>query len=235
MPHSAERTRDFAERTQMNVGHLTLEDLREEYRKAELNERNCLADPFAQFSQWFGEARDAHLPEPNAMTLATATPSGRPSARIVLLKEVSDREGFIFYSSYSSRKGKELEANPFCALVFYWAELERQVRVEGHIGKVPREKTERYFSGRPKGSRLGALVSNQSERLASRQPLVDKLLALEAKYAGTDEVPTPEYWGGYCVVPDTIEFWQGRPNRLHDRLVYSRSASGKWTLGRLSP
>ncbi len=212
---------------------LSLENLREDYRRAGFGEGNCETNPFAQFAKWFTEAQSAHLKEPNAMSLATATLEGRPSNRIVLLKEVSEG-GFVFYTSYASRKGRELASNPFCALTFLWAELERQVRIEGRAEKVSREKSELYFKGRPKGSRLGALASNQSEILSGREPLVEKLAWLEARYAGVEDIPTPEHWGGYCVVPYAIEFWQGRTNRLHDRLLYSRSGNG-WRIERLSP
>ncbi len=212
---------------------LVLEHLREEYRLAEFNEATCDADPIRQFKSWFADAKAANLKEPNAMALAVATLDGKPSNRVVLLKEV-DQDGFIFYTSYTSRKGRELDTNPFCALVFFWAELERQVRVEGRAAKISREKSDRYFRGRPKGSRLGALVSNQSEVLPGREPLNQRLSELEIQYAQTDDVPTPDYWGGYRVVPQTLEFWQGRANRLHDRLLYSRGPSG-WRIERLSP
>jgi pyridoxamine 5'-phosphate oxidase len=212
---------------------LSLENLREDYRRAEFSEQNCEKNPISQFAKWFTEAESAHLKEPNAMSLATATVAGRPSNRIVLLKEVSD-DGFVFYTSYTSRKGKEISSNPFCALTFLWAELERQVRVEGRAEKVSREKSENYFSKRPKGSRLGALASNQSAILAAREPLLEKLTSLEARYAGLEDIPMPDYWGGYCVTPDSVEFWQGRTNRLHDRLLYSKS-QGRWTIQRLSP
>lgn len=168
------------------------------------------------------------------MTLATATLNGIPSARIVLLKELTDR-GFIFYSNYTSRKGHECETNPNVALTFYWAELERQVRVEGQVEKIPSEKSEAYFRGRPKGSRLGALASHQSEVVPSRDPLETKLAELERKYANTDDVPMPSWWGGYLVLPKAIEFWQGRPNRLHDRLLYRLGSDFSWTVERLSP
>lgn len=213
--------------------HLSLHDLREDYRLAEFSEENCQGDPLLQFAKWFEEAKAAELKEPNAMTVATATPDGRPSARIVLLKELSE-EGFVFYTNYDSRKGKELKANPLCALTFLWAELERQVRVEGRTEKVSRRKSEEYFQGRPRGSRLGALVSQQSEVLKSRHPLEERLSKLEAEFAGRDDIPTPAYWGGFCVIPYTVEFWQGRTNRLHDRLLYSKSTVG-WSLERLSP
>ena len=213
---------------------LLLEALRQDYRLAELSETHCRTNPIEQFQTWFGDAQAAELKEPNAMTLATATPSGRPSARIVLLKEVSDF-GFVFYTNYHSRKGRELETNPNCALTFHWAELERQVRVEGSVAHVPREKSEAYFQGRPKGSRLGALVSAQSEVLPSREPLELRLAELEATYKDTDDVPLPEHWGGYCVRPEMIEFWQGRTNRLHDRIRYQRNGENEWVIERLSP
>jgi pyridoxamine 5'-phosphate oxidase len=212
---------------------LSLENLREDYRQAEFNEQICETNPIAQFAKWFTEAQSAHLKEPNAMSLATATLEGKPSNRIVLLKEVSD-DGFVFYTSYTSRKGKEINSNPLCALTFLWAELERQVRVEGRAEKVSREKAENYFSRRPKGSRLGALASNQSTILPGRKPLIEKLTSLEERYAGKEDIPMPDYWGGYCVTPYTVEFWQGRTNRLHDRLLYSRNQS-QWTIQRLSP
>lgn len=220
---------DPAKRTHV----LSLENLREDYRRAAFGEQNCETNPIGQFAKWFTEVQSAHLKEPNAMSLATATLEGKPSNRVVLLKEVSE-VGFVFYTSYTSRKGRELASNPFCALTFLWAELERQVRVEGRAEKVSREKSERYFQSRPKGSRLGALASNQSTVLPGREPLIERLTSLEARYAGTEDIPTPPQWGGYCVVPYTVEFWQGRTNRLHDRLLYSRNGK-EWTIERLSP
>lgn len=213
---------------------LVLEHLREEYRQGALDESNCETNPLVQFRSWMEQARAAQLKEPNAMTLATATPAGLPSARIVLLKQLIDK-GFIFYTNYTSRKGQECETNPNVALTFYWAELERQVRVEGEIEKVSSEKSEAYFRGRPKGSRLGALASHQSEVLPSRAPIEAELATLERKYANTDDVPMPSWWGGYLVRPRAVEFWQGRPNRLHDRLVYRLGSDFSWTIERLSP
>lgn len=213
---------------------LSLEDLRESYRRGSLEESSCLRDPLAQFRVWMQEAREAKLKEPNAMTLSTVDAGGRPSGRIVLLKELTDT-GFVFYTNYTSRKGREMDAVPRVALTFYWGELERQVRVEGTVGKVSREKSEQYFRGRPKGSRLGALVSHQSDILPGRAPLEKHLRELEEQYAGSDDVPTPEWWGGYLVQPEAIEFWQGRENRLHDRLFFSRQDGNNWSLQRLSP
>ena len=213
---------------------LSLEELRLEYKRGKLDEANCDSNPIEQFRRWITDARSAELLEPNAMTLSTATTDGRPSGRIVLLKELTSEE-FIFYTNYTSRKGREMEANPFVSLTFYWAELERQVRVEGRVRRVSREKSEAYFRSRPKGSRLGALASHQSTPLPSRVPLEQTLAELEARYRDSDDVPTPGWWGGYAVRPDTLEFWQGRPNRLHDRIVYSRMRETGWTVGRLSP
>lgn len=213
---------------------LSLEELRLEYKRGALDEANCDSNPIEQFRRWMTDARTAELIEPNAMTLSTATPDGRPSARIVLLKELTSEE-FIFYTNYTSRKGREMEINPFVSLTFYWAELERQVRVEGRVCRVSRDKSEAYFRGRPKGSRLGALASHQSTPLPSRAPLEQTLAELQVKYRDSDDVPTPEWWGGYAVRPETLEFWQGRPNRLHDRLVYSRTGETGWVVGRLSP
>jgi len=221
---------DFAKRTI----RLSLADLRENYGLGELGEENCQTNPIGQFSEWFKQAQLIDSKEPNAMILATATADGRPSARIVLLKEVSD-SGFVFYTNYASRKGKELETNPFCALTFYWAELERQVRVEGRAERISRPQSEAYFRSRPRGSKLGALASRQGQTLPSRKPLEQKLAELDRQYTGTDDIPMPEDWGGYCVVPDTIEFWQGRPNRLHDRIRYRRNGGSNWIIERLSP
>jgi pyridoxamine 5'-phosphate oxidase len=213
---------------------LSLADLRENYRIGELNEQNCGTNPIVQFEQWISDAQRADLKEPNAMVLSTATRDGRPSARVLLLKEVSDL-GFVFYTNYSSRKARELETNPFAALTFYWPELERQVRVEGQVRRTSRQQSEAYFQTRPKGSRLGAWASHQSQVLPGREPLEARLKELEAAYADAGDIPVPEFWGGYCLLPDSIEFWQGRPNRLHDRLRYRKDGERGWILERLSP
>jgi pyridoxamine 5'-phosphate oxidase len=207
--------------------------LREEYTRAGLKESDTDPNPIEQFRAWFDEALAANLHEPNAMTLATATPEGRPSARVVLLKGFDER-GFVFYTNYEGRKSGELEANPPCALDFYWGELERQVRIEGRAGRIPDGESVAYFSGRPRGSQLGAWVSEQSRPVADRGVLERRLRELEAEYEGR-EVPRPPFWGGYRVEPEVIEFWQGRENRLHDRLVYRRSGNGGWRLERLQP
>jgi pyridoxamine 5'-phosphate oxidase len=212
---------------------LSLAALREEYRRGSLDEEHCETNPIVQFELWFSHAQAADLKEPNAMTLATSTPAGHPSARVVLLKEVSDA-GFVFFTNCESRKAQELIANPFCALTFYWAELERQVRVEGRSIKLPKDKSQAYFQQRPRGSKLGAWASHQSSVLPGRNVLENRLRIIEAQYPG-DDVPMPDYWGGYCVIPESIEFWQGRPNRLHDRLRYRRHGERGWAIDRLSP
>ena len=207
--------------------------LRKEYTRSGLKESDVASDPIEQFRSWFDEVLAADLHEPNAMTLATATQEGRPSARVVLLKGFDER-GFVFYTSYVGRKSEELETNPNCALVFYWGELERQVRVEGRASRVSEEESDEYFGSRPRGSRLGAWASEQSRPVEGRGALEERLRGLEAEYEGR-EVPRPPFWGGYQVEPEVIEFWQGRENRLHDRLVYRRSDNGEWGRERLQP
>jgi pyridoxamine 5'-phosphate oxidase len=213
---------------------LELGHLREDYRLAALDESDCEANPIRQFERWFREAKSAGLKEPNAMTLSTVDGTGQPSGRIVLLKGV-EADRFLFYTNYASRKGRELASNPRCGLTFFWVELERQVRVEGVVEKLPKEVSAAYFKGRPKGSRLGAVVSQQSSELPSRQPLELKLAELERLYAQTDDIPMPNSWGGYQVKPHLLEFWQGRTNRLHDRIVYRLAENNVWRLGRLAP
>jgi pyridoxamine 5'-phosphate oxidase len=211
---------------------MSLADLRREYARARLDETAVDPDPLVEFARWFAEAERAELPEPNAMTLATATADGVPSARVVLLKGFDER-GFVFFTDYRSRKARELEANPRAALVFYWGELERQVRITGVVQRTSKEESERYFRGRPAGSRRGAWASHQSHVIPSRSRLEEELRKVEAKYP-TDDIPLPPYWGGYRLLPDAIEFWQGRENRLHDRIRYVREGE-RWRVDRLSP
>jgi len=207
-------------------------DLRKEYTRAGLTESDVAPDPVEQFRRWFDEALEADLHEPNAFVLATATRDGLPSARVVLLKGLDER-GFVFYTNYEGRKGRELEENPRAALLFYWGELERQVRIEGTVSRVSEEESDAYYASRPRGSRLGAWASEQSRVVEGREVLESHIGDLEAEYEGR-EVPRPPFWGGYRVEPEAIEFWQGRENRLHDRIVYRRE-SGRWKTERLQP
>lgn len=211
---------------------IELSSLREDYTRATLSESDALADPFAQFESWLSAAVSAGIHEPHAMTLATADANGSPSARIVLLRDVSPA-GLVFYTNYASAKGRDMADNPRVALLFFWKELERQVRIRGTVSKVTREESEAYFHSRPRGSQIGALASPQSEVLASREWLDAREKELSARYEGKP-IPLPETWGGYRVVPHAFEFWQGRASRLHDRLAYSRP-EGTWQRVRLAP
>jgi pyridoxamine 5'-phosphate oxidase len=211
----------------------TYADLRRDYALAALGEKDLAKDPFRQFEKWFGEAEAAKIPDVNAMTVSTATRDGRVSSRTVLLRALDGR-GFVFYTNYESRKGRELEANPRASLLFPWTELERQVIVEGPVVRVPREESETYFHTRPRLSQLAAWASPQSGVIASRGVIEEALKVLEKKYAG-QEVPLPANWGGFRLSPETVEFWQGRRSRLHDRLRYRRAPDGAWTIERLAP
>jgi pyridoxamine 5'-phosphate oxidase len=212
---------------------MQISNMRKEYMWSGLSEADMDADPLRQFEKWFEQALSANLPEPNAMTLATATPDGQPSARVVLLK-VFDASGFTFFTNYDSRKGREMAANARAALLFFWSELQRQVRIEGTVERVSAAESDAYFRSRPLGSRLGAWASRQSEVIPSRDVLEERVRELMQRYPDGD-VPRPPSWGGYRVRPVTLEFWQGRPDRLHDRLRYQRLEPAGWRLERLSP
>jgi pyridoxamine 5'-phosphate oxidase len=211
---------------------MSIANLRKDYSHASLSEEDVDSDPIKQFSKWFDEAISAKIPEPNAMSVATATPNGRPSSRILLIKEFNER-GFVWYTNYASRKGQELLANPYAALLFHWVELERQVRIEGRVERTPAAESDTYFHSRPLLSRLGAHASSQSHPITDRHALEVQFAQVQEKLG--DNPPRPEHWGGYRLVPDSIEFWQGRSSRLHDRILYSRLKDGSWLRQRLQP
>ncbi|POY37486.1 pyridoxamine 5'-phosphate oxidase [Solitalea longa] len=218
----------------MNLEKTTLENLRQEYSAKTLSEEQVNQNPFAQFDSWFNEAMNSGILEPNALTLSTATPDGKPSARVVLLKDFSEN-GFTFYTNYESRKGQEMAENPNACLSFFWLELQRQVIIEGKIEKVSEEESTRYFQSRPKGSQLGAWTSDQSQVIANRGVLENKLTELEKQYENQNVIPKPEHWGGYLLKPTSIEFWQGRASRLHDRIQYILQSDNTWKIQRLAP
>lgn len=208
-------------------------DLRQDYQKFELLESNINADPIEQFKIWFDEVQHSGVLEPNAMTVSTISKDGQPHARIVLLKEV-ESGSFVFYTNYNSTKGKELTEKPFAALTFWWDKMQRQINISGSVEKVSREQSNTYFQSRPLGSKIGAWVSNQSEVIPNRD-FLEKKLADKTEQFSSGNVPLPDFWGGFRVIPTTIEFWQGRTNRLHDRLRYTKIENGLWKIERLSP
>jgi pyridoxamine 5'-phosphate oxidase len=214
------------------IGKEELASLRRSYASKTLTKASVAADPFHQFSVWLDEALRSEIIDANAMTLATSTKDGRPSARVVLLKSF-DKDGFVFYTNYKSKKAQDLAANPYASLHFFWPQLERQIEICGTVGKVSREESIEYFASRPPDSQLGAWASNQSSQIPERKVLEEQMAQLKTKYDGA-EIPCPEFWGGFRLVPDSFEFWQGRASRLHDRICYERKDEG-WEIIRLSP
>jgi len=212
---------------------IDLTALHQEYAAHGLRRVDLDPDPIKQFSAWFTASIEAEIPDVNAMSLATASSDGKPSVRIVLLKGF-DESGFVFYTNYASAKGRQLAENPRAALAIFWQQLERQIRIEGSVEKTSRDDSLRYFHSRPSGAQLGAWASHQSEVIDARRILEARLAEMTERFAG-DEIPLPPHWGGYRVRPAMIEFWQGRPNRLHDRFRYTRASDGKWSIARLAP
>ena len=210
---------------------MDLHNIREEYRKRVLSQHDCHENPIKQFELWLNEAITGQVNEPTAVNVATVDENGRPSGRIVLLKEVNE-QGFVFFTNYRGRKGRAIECNPFVALTFFWPELERQVRIEGKAVKIPAAQSDEYFASRPYSSRIGAWASEQSAVISGYQSLLARAALMAAKHPLN--VPRPPHWGGYLVVPDAVEFWQGRPSRLHDRILY-RLENSEWIRERLSP
>jgi pyridoxamine 5'-phosphate oxidase len=212
----------------------SLADIRKEYTLQELSFEKTAPDPFTQFHQWFDEVLQSKLPEPNAMHLSTVSADGRPSGRIVLLKGL-DEQGFVFYTNYESRKGKDMAHNSWVSLTFFWPELERQVRIEGKVNFTSGSQSDEYYHSRPRGSQLGAWASPQSQVIPDRTILEENLTSVEEKFKTFPEIPRPPHWGGYCVIPEAVEFWQGRPSRLHDRIRYIKQVDGNWQKQRLAP
>jgi len=211
---------------------MTISHIRKDYQHASLSEQDVDADPIKQFNHWFQEALIAKVPEVNAMSLSTVNAEGRPSSRIVLLKDMDER-GFTWFTHYTSHKGQELATHPHAALLFFWSELERQVRIEGRVERITDQENDAYFHSRPLPSQHGALASEQSQPIASRDILEQRMKEVAKQYG--DQVPRPPHWGGYRLIPDYLEFWQGRPSRLHDRIIFAKNAAGVWERSRLQP
>jgi pyridoxamine 5'-phosphate oxidase len=218
----------------MKKENLSIHDLRNEYSRDTLDEKSINRDPFIQFGSWFIDALKLGEMEANAMVLSTVGADQAPSSRVVLLKDYSEK-GFVFYTNFESQKGKDIDGNPNVALLFFWSQLEKQVRIEGNVEKVDEKTATQYFQSRPRGSQIGAWVSKQSAVLKDRSALDDAEKAIEFKFKDYEVLPKPAYWGGYLVIPNSFEFWQGRPNRLHDRFKYSLQPSSDWIIKRLSP
>ena len=218
----------------MKVDNKLIASLRKDYKLQPLNIEDVSASPITQFAKWFEEALKADINEPNAMTVATASKNGIPSARILLLKGF-DKKGFVFYTNYNGKKGKELMEHPNAAIVFCWLPLERQIRIEGSVEQVSAKMSTQYFQSRPKGSQIGAWASPQSTIIDERRILEENVKDLQVKYKNKEVLPRPKHWGGYRVKPHLIEFWQGRSSRLHDRIQYQKQKNGKWTIDRLAP
>jgi pyridoxamine 5'-phosphate oxidase len=212
---------------------LKLSDIRKDYVKKSLSKSSVSAHPMVQFEQWLSEAIDAQVEEPTAMLLTTVSPEGRPSARVVLLKEINDGK-LVFFTNYQSKKGRHIENKNFVSATFFWPALERQVHVEGAAEKVEPQVSDVYFQSRPRKSRIGAIISPQSEPIENREVLMAKYLKTASQYLGR-KITRPEHWGGYAISPDRVEFWQGRPSRLHDRILYTAKADGNWHIARLAP
>ena len=217
----------------MSIQHKEIAAIRQDYALSSLSESDVLGNPIEQFEKWFNEARHSEVIEVNALVLSTVNSDLKPSSRVVLLKDIKTN-GFSFFTNYESRKGQEMDENPSVSALFFWPELQRQVRIEGQVERLPAADSDEYFESRPRGSRIGAIASPQSHDLTDRAELESRVKAIEEKYADTEQIPRPPNWGGYLLKPSRVEFWQGRSSRLHDRIVYTAN-SEKWTVKRIAP
>ncbi|MGV6943632.1 pyridoxamine 5'-phosphate oxidase [Sphingobacterium kyonggiense] len=217
----------------MSIVHKEIAAIREDYAKSSLNETDVLRNPIDQFSKWFQEAIASEVTEPTAMVVSSADQKGRPSSRVVLLKDIKSN-GISFFTNYNSRKGQEMIANPFVSVLFFWPELQRQVRFEAEVEKLPDEDSDEYYASRPRSSQLGAIASPQSEVIADRKVLEDRVYAVEKEFEKTEHIPRPTFWGGFLLKPYRMEFWQGRSSRLHDRIVFEKQADD-WKIIRIAP